>query len=73
MGDDVAASTGTLRIGPKAGSHRGARWRQLQPRMMVVVVVVKGKDGLVTICDIGDISTAVARFGNARAPTIDYY
>jgi hypothetical protein len=35
------------------------------PRRMVVVVVVvvKGKDGMVT-CDIGDVSTVVARFGN---------
>ena len=41
--------------------------------MVVVVVVVDGgggerKDGLVTVCDTGDISTAVARFGNMRAP-----
>ena len=42
VGDDVAASTGTLWVGPKAGSHRGARWRWLQLCMMVVV---KGKDG----------------------------
>jgi hypothetical protein len=26
----------------------------------VVVVVVKGKDGMVTICDVGDVSTVVA-------------
>jgi len=35
--------------------------------MMLVVVVVKGRDGTVTICDVGDVSTAVARFGNPRA------
>jgi hypothetical protein len=35
----------------------------LPRRMVVVVVVVKGKDGMVT-CDVGDVSTVVARFGN---------
>jgi len=38
-----------------------------------VVLVVgggggEGKDGTVTICDVGDVSNAVARFGNPRAP-----
>jgi hypothetical protein len=32
-------------------------------RIVVVVVVVKGKDRMVT-CDVGDVSTVVARFGN---------
>ena len=39
---------------------------------MVVVVVGgsggEGKDGTVTICDMGDVSNAVAQFGNPRAP-----
>ena len=39
---------------------------------MVVVVGGDGggerKDGTVTMCDTGDVSTAVARFGNTRAP-----
>jgi hypothetical protein len=42
--------------------------------MMVVVVDGGGcgrKDGTVTTCDVGDISTAVARFGNPRAPIIN--
>ena len=28
----------------------------------------EGKDGMVTICDVGDVSNVVARFGNPRAP-----
>ena len=28
----------------------------------------EGKDGMVTICDMGDISNVVARFGNPWAP-----
>ena len=28
----------------------------------------EGKDGMVTICDVGDVSNAVARFGNPQAP-----
>ena len=28
----------------------------------------EGKDGMVTICDVGDISNAVARFGNPWVP-----
>ena len=40
---------------------------------VLVVVVADGgggekKDGAVTICDTGDVSTAVAQFGNLRAP-----
>jgi hypothetical protein len=39
-------------------------------------VVVDGggerKDGIVTTCDVGDVSTTVARFGNSRAPIINY-
>ena len=26
------------------------------------------KDGMVTMCDVGNVSKAVARFGNPRAP-----
>ena len=37
----------------------------------MVVVVVRGRDGMVTGCDVGDVSTAVARFGNPRAPIIN--
>ena len=29
------------------------------------------RDGTVTICDTGDVSTAVARFGNLWAPIIN--
>ena len=29
------------------------------------------KDGMVTICDAGDVSTAVARFGNSQASIIN--
>ena len=41
-----------------------------------VVVVAGGgggekKGGMVTMCDAGDVSTAVARFGNTRAPIIN--
>ena len=44
----------------------------------LVVVVADGgggekKDGAVTICDTGDVSTAVARFGNSQAPIGNYY
>ena len=28
----------------------------------------EGKDGMVTICDVGDISNAVAQFGNLQVP-----
>ena len=34
-------------------------------------MVVKGKDGMVTMCDVGDVSTMVARFGNTQAPIIN--
>ena len=27
----------------------------------------EGKDGMVTICDMGDVSNVVAQFGNPRA------
>jgi hypothetical protein len=32
----VVVSTSPPRVGPNAGSHRGARWRRWQPRTMVV-------------------------------------
>ena len=35
------------------------------------MVVVVRKDGMVTMCDVHDVSTAVARFGNRRAPIIN--
>ena len=67
-----AGSTGSPQIGPGVGNHRGARRRWCWPRIVVLVVVGggggEGKDGMVTICDVGDISNVVARFGNPRAP-----
>ena len=36
-----------------------------------MVVVVRGRDGTVTMCDRRDVSTAVARFGNPRALIIN--
>ena len=33
--------------------------------------MVREREGMVTMCDVGDISTAVARFGNTRAPIIN--
>jgi hypothetical protein len=56
------------------GSDQGAQWRWWQPR---VVVVVGGDDGgkreggMITTCDVGDVSTTVARFGNSQAPIIN--
>ena len=71
MGDDMAASVGGGGVDgrspgwPKCGQSPGRPMAVLPRRMVVVVVVVvKGKDGIVTICDVGDVSTAVARFGN---------
>jgi hypothetical protein len=68
----LAGSTSPPRIGPKKGSHRGARRRRWQLRVMVVVLDGGGggekRDGTVTMCDASDVSTAVARFGNSRAP-----
>ena len=29
------------------------------------------KDGKVTMCDVSDVSTAVAQFGNSRAPIVN--
>ena len=46
---------------PDGGGGSRARW-------WWGVVVVKGKDGMVTMCDMGDVSTAAARFGNSQAP-----
>ena len=63
-------STSPPRFGPM-GIDRGAQWRRWWPHVMVVVVDGGGgerKDGLVTVCDTGDVSTAVAQFGNTRAP-----
>ena len=49
---------------PKHGRSPGARRRRWQPRMLVVVVGGGGggekKDGKVSMCDVGDISTVVA-------------
>ena len=71
----AAVSTSPPRIGPNVGNHRGARWRWWQPRMMVVVGGGGGggkeRDGTVTTCDVRDLSTTVARFGNPRAPIIN--
>jgi len=40
-----------------------------RPVVVVVVVVrlLREEMGTVTMCDVGDVSTAVARFGNSRA------
>ena len=66
MGDDMAASVGGGGIDGR--SPGWPKCRQSPGRPMAVfprrTVVVKGKDGMVTICDVGDVSTAVARFGN---------
>ena len=70
MGDDMVVSVGGGGIDgrspgwPKCGQSPGRPMAVLLRRMVVVVVVVKGKDGMVTICDVGDVSTAVAQFGN---------
>ena len=69
----TGALTSSPRFGPILGSHRGARWRRCWLCVVVVVVVVgggggEGKDGMVTICDVGDVSNVVAQFGNPRAP-----
>ena len=65
-------STGSPRIGPGVGNHWGARRWRCWPRIVVLVVVGggggEGKDGMVTICDVGDVSNVVARFGNPQAP-----
>ena len=59
-------------FGPILGSHQGAQRWWCWPRVVVVGVVGggggEGKDGMVTICDVGDVSNAVARFGNPWAP-----
>ena len=47
---------------PDGGGGSRARW------WWGVVVVVKGRDGMVTMCDMGDVSTAAAQFGNLQAP-----
>ena len=33
--------------------------------------MLRGRDGMVTGCDVGDVSTMVARFGNPRALIIN--
>jgi len=35
------------------------------------MVMVRGRDEMVTTCDIGDVSTMVAQFGNIWAPIIN--
>jgi hypothetical protein len=68
-------STSPPRIGPIVGVNRGARRPRWQPRVVVVVDGGGGggerKDGTVTMCDPSDVSSAVARFGNSRAPIIN--
>ena len=66
----VVASVGIGKIDehtmawPKHGRSPGARWQRWQPHVLVVVVGGGGggekKDRKVTMCDIGDLSTAVA-------------
>ena len=60
----TGASTSSPWFGPILGSHQGAWQQQCWPYVVVVVV----KNGIVTICDMGDISNAVARFGNLQVP-----
>jgi hypothetical protein len=70
----VAVSTSPPQLGPNVGNGWGARRRRRWPRVVVVLVSGGGgerKDGMVTMCDAGDNSTAVARFGNTRAPIIN--
>ena len=60
------------RVGSSVGNNRGAR--QWLWRLRVVVVDGGGgekKGGTVTMCDAGDVSTAVARFGNSQASIIN--
>ena len=67
-----AGSTSSPRIGPGVGNHQGARQWQCWPCVVVVMLVGggggEGKDGTVTICDVGDISNTVAQFGNPWVP-----
>ena len=56
---------------PNAGSRWGAQRRQWRPRVVVDGGGIDERDGMVTMCDIGDVSTAVARFGNSRASIIN--
>ena len=60
---------------PKHGDSPGARWWRWQPHVLVVVVGGGGggekKDGKVTMCDVGDVSTVVAQFGNSQAPIVN--
>jgi hypothetical protein len=57
-------------LGPNVGNGWGARWRRRWPRVVIMVGGGGGerKDGMVTMCDMGDVSTAVAQFGNSRVP-----
>ena len=68
----TGALTSSPQFGPILGSHRGARRRRCWLCVVVVVVVVggggEGKDGMVTMGDMGDVSNVVARFGNPQAP-----
>ena len=60
---------------PKCGHSPGARQWQWQPCVLVVVVGGGGgsekKDRKVTMCDVSDVSTAVARFGNSWVPIVN--
>ena len=70
----VAVSTSPPQHGPNMGNSWGARRRRRWPRVVVAVSGGGGgekKDGMVTMCDAGDVSTAVARFGNSRASIIN--
>ena len=70
----MAESTSRPWLGPSAGVDQG-----LDGGGGGRAVVVgaggggggEGRDGTVTICDTGDVSTVVARFGNSRAPIIN--
>ena len=57
-------------VWPNIGQSPGCPTAVVLAARMVVVGGGggEGNDGMVTICDVGDISNVVARFGNPRAP-----
>ena len=71
----TAVSTSPPWIGPIVGSHQGAQWQWWQLHIIAVVVNGGGggerKDRMVTTCDVHDISTVVAQFGNLQVPIIN--
>jgi len=49
----------------------GAQWQQWWLRVVDGGGSGEKRDGTVTICDMSDISTVVARFGNSQASIIN--